>query len=143
MRVIAQLLVIASLWTTGVSGAAPPAPLASSSQAAAFVGTWTVNMTSPEAMKGPPFIVRISNTDGRLAMSVQTAPNAPAQEATGVLLDGNMLIASIGRHAPSPMRENGAPIWSVFTLTLDGDGIKLALTLENSMTIKRGVGRKQ
>jgi hypothetical protein len=142
MRAFAHLLVIASLLTTGVSGAAPQAPLASSSQAA-FVGTWIVNMTSPEAIKGPPFIVRISNTSGQLAMSVQTAPNAPAQEATGVLMDGNMLIASMGHHAPRPMRENGAPIWSVFTLTLDGDGIKLALTLENSVTIKRGVGRKQ
>jgi hypothetical protein len=41
------------------------------------------------------------------------------------------------------MRENGAPIWATFTLTLDGDSLKLAQTLERSETIKRGVGRRQ
>ena len=69
--------------------------------------------------------------------------NAPASEATGVLSDGNMIVSSVGHHAQRPMRENGAPIWAAFTLTLDGDSLNLAQMLERSVTIKRGVGRRQ
>jgi len=143
MRVFAQLVVMSGLLTTGVVAAAPQAASTPPSQAAAFLGSWTVTMTAPEEMKGDVLTVRIWNKDGRLAASVQTNPNAPASEATGVLSDGNIIIASIGHHAQRPMRENGAPIWATFTLTLDGDSLKLAQTLERSTTIKRGVGRRQ
>ena len=143
MRVLAQLAVMVGLLATGVVAATPQAASTTTSQAAAFLGTWTVTMTAPEEMKGDVLTVRIWNTDGRLMASVQTAPNAPASEATGVLSDGNMIVASIGHHAQRPMRENGAPIWATFTLTLDGDSLRLAQTLERSTTIKRGVGRKQ
>ena len=143
MRLLAQLVVMVGLLTTGVVAAPPQAGSTPTTQAAAFLGTWTVTMTAPEEMKGDVLTVRIWNKDGRLMASVQTAPNAPASEATGVLSDGNMIVASIGHHAQRPMRENGAPIWATFTLTLDGDRLRLAQTLERSATIKRGVGRKQ
>ena len=143
MRVLAQLVVTVGLLTTGVVAATPQALARPTSQAAAFLGTWTVTMTAPEEMKGDVLTVRIWNKDGRLMASVQTAPNAPASEATGVMSDGNMIVFSIGHHAQRPMRENGAPIWATFTLTLDGDRLRLAQTLERSTTIKRGVGQKQ
>ena len=144
MRVFAQLLAMVGLLTTGVVAATPPqAASTPPSQAAAFLGTWTVTMTAPEEMKGYILIVSIWNKDGRLMASVQTAPNVPASEATGVLSDGNMIVISIGHHAQRPIRENGAPIWAVFTLTLDGGELRLAQSMERSATIKRGVGRKQ
>ena len=143
MRLFAQLVAMIGLLTTGVVAATPQAASPPPSQAAAFLGTWTVTMTAPEEMKGRILTVRIWSKDGRLTASVQTDPNAPASEATGVLSDGNMIVASIGHHAQRPMMENGAPIWVTFTLTLDGDSLKLAQMLERSVTIKRGVGRKQ
>ena len=142
MRMYAQAIVIVGMLTAGMLAATPQVAKIPS-QAAAFLGTWTVTMTAPEEMKGHVLTVRIWNKDGRLTASVQTAPNAPASEATGVLSDGNMIVASIGHHAQRPMRENGAPIWVTFTLTLDGDSLRLAQTLERSATIKHGVGRKQ
>lgn len=143
MRVFAQLLTMVGLLTTGLVAATPQAASTPPSQAAGFLGTWTVTMTAPEEMKGDVITVRIWNKDGRLAASVQTHPNFPAIEATGVLSDGNMIVASIGHHAQRPIRENGAPIWATFTLTLDGDSLRLAQTLERSTTIKHGVGRKK
>jgi hypothetical protein len=143
MRMFGQLAVMVGLLTTGVVAATPQAASTLSSPADAFLGTWTVTMTAPEEMKGTVLTVRIWNQDGRLTASVQTNPNAPVSEATGVLSDGNLIVASIGHHAQRPMMENGAPIWATFTLTLDGDSLKLAQTLERSATIKRGVGRKQ
>ena len=142
MRIYARAIVIVGILSGGMLAAAPQVAKIPS-QAAAFLGTWTVTMTAPEEMKGRILTVRIWNKDGRLTASFQTAPNAPASEATGVLSDGNMIVASIGHHAQRPMRENGAPIWVTFTLTLDGDSLKLAQTLERSATIKHGVGRKQ
>ena len=143
MRLFAQLVVIAGLLTTGVVAAATQAASTPPAQAAAFLGTWTVTMTAPEEMKGDVITVRIWNKDGRLAASVQTRPTFPVIVATGVLSDGNMVVVSIGHHAQRPMRKNGAPIWATFTLTLDGDSLRLAQTLERSATIKHGVGRKQ
>lgn len=142
MRVRAQLFVMIGLLTTGVAAAGPQAGSLTSS-VAPFLGTWTVTMTEPEEMKGDVLTVRIWNKDGRLAASVQTYPNAPASEATGVMSDGNMLVATVGHHAQRQIRENGAPLWVVFTLTLDGDTLRLAQSMERSATIKRGVGRKQ
>jgi hypothetical protein len=62
---------------------------------------------------------------------------------TGILKDGDMLVLTINRDAPWAMRENGVSIWSVMSLTLDGDSMKVALTLEPSRTIKRGTAKKQ
>ena len=64
----------------------------------------------------------------------------PAIEATGSFKDGEMLVLTISHEAG--MRENGAPIWAVVSLTRDGDTLKTAQMLEKSQTIKRGVGKK-
>jgi len=54
-----------------------------------------------------------------------------------------MLVLTINRDAPSAMRENGAPLSAVISLTLDGDMMNVAYLLERSQTIKRGAGKKQ
>ena len=40
------------------------------------------------------------------------------------------------------MMENGAPIWAVISLTLDGGTMRMAQMLERSQTIKRGTGHQ-
>jgi hypothetical protein len=142
MRMYAQAIVIVGMLTAGMLAATPQVAKIPS-QAAAFLGTWTVTMTAPDEMKGDKVTVRIWDKNGSVAASIQTRPEGPAIEATGVLLDGDMLIFTVSHQGKPPMRENGAPIWATFTLTLDGDSLKLAQTLERSTTIKRGVGRRQ
>ena len=41
------------------------------------------------------------------------------------------------------LRGNGAPIWAVIALTLDGQTMNMAQMLERSQTIKRGAGHRQ
>ncbi len=106
----------------------------------AFMGTWVINFTEPAAFKTTQ-TVRIWNQNGVVAASIQSG-NTP-QEVTGILQDANLLVLTINREAPSAMRENGVPIWSVLSLSLDGDTIKAALMLEPSQTIKKGTGKKQ
>jgi hypothetical protein len=141
MRMYARAIVIVGIVAAGVLAAAQGAK--TPSQAAAFLGTWTVTMTAPDEMKGDQVTVRIWEKNGSVAASIQTRQEGPAIEATGVLLDGDMLIFTVSHQGKPPMRENGAPIWATFTLTRDGDSLKLAQTLEQSATIKRGVGRRQ
>ena len=109
----------------------------SSSQATAFIGTWVIDMT--EAMRGTQ-TVRIWERNGAFAASVG---KSPAIEVTGIVKDGNMLVLTISRDGPHPVLENGVPIWAVYALTLDGDTMKVALMLEQSQTIKRGIGKRQ
>jgi hypothetical protein len=142
MRMYARAIVIVGILAAGTLAAAPQVAKIPS-QAAAFLGTWTVTMTAPDEMKGDQVTVRIWDKNGSVAASIQTRKEGPASEATGVLLDGNMLIFTVSNQGKLPMRENGAPIWATFTLTLDGDSLKLAQMLERSATIKRGVGRRQ
>src|SRR5262245_47547934 len=108
-------------------------------QATAFMGTWVIDMTEPAGFKGT-HTVGIWDNNGVVAASVQVG-KFPANAATGVLKDGNMLVLTISRDAPSAMRENGAPIWSVISLTLAGDTMNAAYMLERSQTIKRGTGK--
>jgi len=142
MRMYARAIVIVGILTASMLAAAPQGAKIPS-QAAAFLGTWTVTMTAPDEMKGDKVTVRIWDKNGSVAASIQTRQEGPVIEATGVLLDADMLIFTVSHQGKPPMRENGAPIWATFTLTLDGDSLKLAQTLERSETIKRGVGRRQ
>ncbi len=142
MRICARAMVVVGILAAGMATAAAQGTKIPA-QAAPFLGTWTVTMTAPDAMKGTQVTVRIWDRNGSVAASIQTRQEGVANEATGVLLDGDMLIFTIGHHGKPPMLENGAPIWATFTLTLDGDSLQLAQTLERSVTIKRGVGRKQ
>ena len=104
------------------------------------MGTWVISFTEPAAFRTTQ-TVRIWNQNGVVAASIQTG-DTPL-EVTGILKDANLLVLTINREAPSAMRENGVPIWSVMSLSFDGDTIKAALMLEPSQTIKKGTGKKQ
>jgi hypothetical protein len=112
-------------------------------EAKPFLGTWIIEMTEPAAFRGT-HAVRVWDRGGVVAASLQTNPNNPAIEATGILRDGNMLVLTIGHEAkPGPLLENGAPIWAVISLSLEGDTLRVAQMLERSQTIKRGSGQRQ
>jgi hypothetical protein len=132
---IAALLVFVAPAVSGQGSALTPA------QAAAFVGTWVFTMTEPEALKGSSQTVRIWDKNGVIAASVQTGKFPPIN-VTGILKDGDMLVLTISHEAQPAMLENGAPIWAVISLTLDGDTMKTAQMLERSQTIKRGTGKE-
>jgi hypothetical protein len=110
-----------------------------SADASAFIGTWVITYTEPPEFK-TTHTVTIRNQNGVVAASIQAGNTL---EVTGILKDGNLLVLTINRDAPSAMRENGAPIWSVLSLSLEGDTMKAALMLEPSRTIKKGTGKKQ
>jgi hypothetical protein len=100
-------------------------------------------MTEPAAFRGT-HTVRIWARSGVVAASLQTNPNYPAIEATGIQRDGNMLVLTISHEAkPGPLMENGAPIWAVISLSLEGNTLKVAQMLERSQTIKRGSGQRR
>jgi hypothetical protein len=112
------------------------------SELAPFLGTWVLTMTEPEALRGSEQTVRIWDKNGVVAASVGTK-FPPAANVTGILQDGNMLVLTISQRAQPGMLENGAPIWAIISLTLDGETMKAAEMLEKSQTIKRGTGKKQ
>ena len=112
-----------------------------SAEAAPFIGTWTFTMTAPEVFKGTQQTVRISEKDGVLGATFQVGTFLPTP-VTGMFKDGNVLLLTIGHSAHPGLMENGAPIWSVIALTLDGDTMSMAQMLERSQTIKRGSAKK-
>lgn len=118
--------------------AGQPGSTVTPADAKAFIGTWLIEMT--EALSGTQ-VVKIREINGALAASVGS-DNSNAIEVTGIVKDGNMLVLTISRDGPRPVLENGLPIWAVYVLTLDDDTMKMALTLEQSRTIKRGTGKK-
>ena len=128
------------LMTALVSGQGQP--LVSHAEAGPFIGTWLFTMTEPEAFKGTEQTVRIWERNGVIGASVQIG-KFPASQATGIFHDGDMLVLTISHAADPGIRENGAPIWAVISLTRDGDFMKTAQMLERSQTIKRGVAKKQ
>ena len=54
-----------------------------------------------------------------------------------------MLVLTISNDAPSAMRENGVPLRAVIMLAPEGDGMRMALMLDESETIKMGSGKKR
>ncbi len=142
MRILRMMLVL-GLLTGGVVASTLQGAKVSSAQARAFHGTWMVTMTEPPELKGTQHTLRIWDKDGGLAASFQSRPTAPVIEATGLMLDGDLLILTFSHQAKPPIQENGAPLWVIFTLSLDGDALKLAQTMERSATLKRGIGRRQ
>ena len=135
---VAALLAIAAPGARGQS-AAPLNP----ADAKSFLGVWVIEMTEPAVFKGT-HTIRVWDNNGAVAASLQTNPNFPAIEATGVYRDGNMLVLTLSHRAkPYPMQENGLPIWAVVSAVVDGDTMKVAQMLERSQTIKRGAGNRQ
>jgi hypothetical protein len=139
-----RALLVAALLVTAAAGARgqSAAPL-NPANAKPFLGVWVIEMTEPAVFKGT-HTIRVWDNRGTVAASLQTNPNFPAIEATGVYRDGNMLVLTLGHHAkPHPMQENGMPIWAVVSAVVDGDAMKVAQMLERSQTIKRGAGHRQ
>jgi hypothetical protein len=135
---VAALLVIAAPGARGQS-AAPLNP----GDAKPFLGVWVIEMTEPAVFKGT-HTIRVWDNNGTVAASLQTNPNFPAIEATGIHRDGNMLVLTLSHNAqPHPMQENGMPIWAVVSAVVDGDTMRVAQMLERSQTIKRGAGNRQ
>ena len=135
---VAALLAIPAAGTRGQS-AAPLSP----ADAKSFLGVWVIEMTEPAVFKGT-HTIRVWDNNGTVAASLQTNPDFPAIDATGIHRDGNMLVLTIGHNAkPHPMQENGMPIWAVVSAVLDGDTMKVAQMMERSQTIKRGAGNRQ
>jgi hypothetical protein len=134
---------LAGLLVLITSGANGQSTSLNSAGANAFLGTWDIEMTEPAVFKGT-HTVRIWDASGQLAASLQTNVRFPAVEATGIHMDGNMLVLTLGHQAkPGPLLENGRPIWAVISLVLDGDTMKVAQMMERSQTIKRGEGKRQ
>jgi hypothetical protein len=135
---VAALLVVTAHGARGQS-AAPLNP----ADAKSFLGVWVIEMTEPVVFKGT-HTIRVWDNNGTVAASLQTNPNFPAIEATGIHRDGNMLVLTLSHNAkPHPMQENGMPIWAVVSAVVDGDTMKVAQMLERSQTIKRGAGNRQ
>ena len=104
-----------------------------SSEVAPFLGTWVFTMTNPQ---GSEQTVRIWDKNGVVGASLQVGKFAP-NDFTGILKDGDVLVLT------TTLRENGAPIWAVIALTLEGQTMNMAQMLQRSQTIKRGAGREQ
>ena len=133
---MAAVFTILSCATAAAQGSAPRSP-----DAATFIGTWAITMTEPLEMKGSQNTVKIWDNNGAIAASFQTG-KFPAREVTGIARDGGMLVLTVSHDAKPSILENGVPIWAVLALTLQGDTMNVALMLERSQTINRGVGKK-
>ena len=144
METCRRAFLVAALLAIAVPGARgqSAAPL-NSADAQPFLGVWVIEMTEPAVFKGT-HTIRVWDNNGTVAASLQTNPNFPAIEATGLHTDGNMLVLTVSHNAkPHPVQENGIPIWVVVTAVVDGDSMKVAQMLERSQTIKRGAGNRQ
>jgi len=127
--VAAAILIAVAVPASGQS------PTIAAKQATAFIGTWVIDIASPAALKGTE-TVRVWEKDGLVAASVQVGQFTP-NEVTGLLRDGDLLVLS------TTMRENGAPIWVVISLKVEGETMMLAQMMERSPMTVRGVGKKQ
>jgi hypothetical protein len=114
LGVFAQLLVIGPV--------AGQTPTLNSSQASAFMGTWTFAMTNPA---GSQQTVKIWDKNGVVGASLQIGRDPP-NDITGILKDGDVLILT------TTLRENGVPIWAVIALTLDDQTMNMAQMLQFS-----------
>ena len=112
-------------------GGQSPSP--KSSELTAFMGTWKFAMTNPQ---GSQQTVRLWNKNGVIAASLQIG-KFPPNEISGIVKDGPVLVLT------TTVRENGKPIWAVIALTLEGQTMKMAQMLEQSETIKRGLGTQE
>jgi hypothetical protein len=124
------------------SAANAQGPVVTPAEAAPFMGTWVFTMTEPAHFKGSLQTVRIWNQNGKVAASVQVG-KFPPNTATGMSRDSDMLVLTISLDAQSPIKENGVALRAVILLTPDGEGMRMAQMLDESETIKRGIGKRQ
>jgi hypothetical protein len=129
-RPIALVLVLLACVAAVAAGQGSSVP---SSQATAFMGTWTFAMTNPANTEQT---VKIWDKNGFVGASLQVG-KFPPTDITGIFKDGDVLVLT------TTLRENGAPIWAVIALTLNGQTMNMAQMLQQSQTIKRGSGKRQ
>lgn len=125
------LSILCSMWV-GTPASAQSTNV-SPAEAAPFTGTWKIQMTNPS---GSEQTIRIREQDGRVTASL-AIDRFPPNAMKGIFRDGNMLVLT------TTLRENGAPIWAVIALTVEGETMSMAQMLERSQTIKRGTGRRE
>src|SRR2546427_10903274 len=125
--VVVLLVCVAAV--AGAQGSTVP-----SSRATAFMGTWTFAMTNPPNSEQT---IHIWDKNGVVGASLQVGKFGPPTDITGVFKDSDVLVLT------TTLRENGAPIWAVVALTLDGQTMNMAQMLQQSQTIKRGSGKRQ
>ena len=143
MGTFRRALLVAALLAIAPGARGQSAAPLNPADAKSFLGVWVIEMTEPAVFKGT-HTIRVWDNNGTVAASLQTNPNFPAIEATGVYRDGNMLVLTLSHRAkPYPMQENGMPIWAVVSAVVDGDTMKVAQMLERSQTIKRGAGNRK
>jgi ABC-type glycerol-3-phosphate transport system substrate-binding protein len=133
MKMPRRIALVILLLVCAAAVAAGQGSTVSSSQAAAFMGTWTFAMTNPPNSEQA---VRIWDKNGMVGASLQIGKSPPT-DITGIFKDGDVLVLT------TTLRENGVPIWAVIALTLDGQTMNMAQMLQQSQTIKRGSGKRQ
>src|SRR5687768_15320674 len=116
--------VAAAILIAVAAPASGQSPTIAAKQATAFIGTWVIDIASPAALKGTE-TVKVWEKDGLVAASVQVG-QFPPHEVTGLLRDGDLLVLS------TTMRENGAPIWVVISLKVEGETMTMAQMMERS-----------
>jgi len=124
---------VAVLLLLAAAGAVAQSVAPKSSELRPFMGTWVFTMTNPQ---GTEQTVRIWDKNGVVGASLQVG-RFPPNDIAGILKDGDVLVLT------TTLRENGAPIWAIIALTLDGQTMNMAQMLQMSQTIKRGTGHKQ
>ena len=111
METFRRALLVAGLLAIAAPGARGQSAPLNPANAKSFLGVWVIEMTEPAVFKGT-HTIRVWDNGGTVAASLQTNPNFPAIEATGIHRDGNMLVLTLSHNAkPHPMQENGMPIW--------------------------------
>ncbi len=101
MKMHRRIALVAALLVYGGAAVVGQDSTLASSQATAFIGTWALTMTEPEAFKGSQQTVRIWNKNGVVAASVQIGKFPPV-DVTGIFKDGDMLVLTVSHKAQPP-----------------------------------------
>jgi hypothetical protein len=126
------LLLAATVLLAVAAAAVAQTAAPKSSALSPFIGTWVFAMSNPQ---GSEQTVRIVDKNGVVGASLQIE-KFPPSDITGMFTDGDLLVLT------TTLRENGAPIWAVIALKLEGETMSMAQMLQMSQTIKRGTGRR-
>ena len=110
METFSRALLVAGLLAIAAPGARGQSAPLNPANAKPFLGVWVVEMTEPAVFKGT-HTIRVWDNNGTVAASLQTNPNFPPIEATGIHRDGNMLVLTLSdmTRARHPTQELARP----------------------------------
>ena len=100
METFRRALLVAGFLAIAAAGARGQSAQLNPANAKPFLGVWVIEMTEPAVFKGT-HTIRVWDNSGTVAASLQTMPDSPAIEATGIHRDGNMLVLTLN---PMPSR---------------------------------------